>query len=104
MFIFSADYTVLAPSDEAFQFLPGTVLDEITNNRQKREAFVLRHLIPAQLLLAKFEPNEEKEMTAMDGSPIHIVAYPTGVSSRHYDILSIMTGHVITKQGKNVFL
>jgi uncharacterized surface protein with fasciclin (FAS1) repeats len=70
----------LAPSDEAFGLIPGSKLDELKNNAQKRREFILRHIIPGRLILKQFGPNDETEVKSVDNTQLHLTAYPNGVS------------------------
>jgi transforming growth factor-beta-induced protein len=72
------DYTILAPSDEAFGLIPGSKLDELKNNAQKRREFILRHIIPGRLILKQFGPNDETEVKSVDNTQLHLTAYPNG--------------------------
>lgn len=73
-------FTLFAPSDEAFSLLSGSILDEIENQPGKRKKFVLRHIVPGNLLIGGLAPYQELTTSTLDGKKLDIVAYSNGVS------------------------
>ncbi|XP_067120328.1 transforming growth factor-beta-induced protein ig-h3-like [Centruroides vittatus] len=58
-YILSLDtFTLFAPIDSAFDFLPENLLQELRSNRQKLEEFLLNHMINGHLILNNIENDQ----------------------------------------------
>ncbi|CAG2161791.1 unnamed protein product [Oppiella nova] len=71
------NFTILAPSDEAFGLIPGSQIEEL-KNKQKQKEFIAQHIIPSRLSLSSFRAFDERELKNANGLTHHITAYPNG--------------------------
>lgn len=76
----SKDFTILAPSDEAFSLMPGSQFEELKNNPKKRQEFIAQHIVPSRVALNTFRVFDEREVKNANNRTLHVTAYPNGVS------------------------
>ncbi|XP_054163518.1 uncharacterized protein LOC128961320 [Oppia nitens] len=72
------NFTLLAPSDEAFGLMPGSQYEELISDPTKRNEFIKQHIIPDRLMLNTFRAFDERELKNANGLTQHITAYPNG--------------------------
>ncbi|RWS22347.1 uncharacterized protein B4U80_14045 [Leptotrombidium deliense] len=85
------EFTLFVPSDEAMSLMPGSMSDELSNDPQKRNQFILSHVVPGNILLRPMRPYQEISTSSAQGTPIKISAYIDGVSTFQFNSNSFVS-------------